>query len=238
MNALNRMVFLGVVLGTLSTAATAQDVPSPLATTDLFTYEIEILSDGTWRFIDPEVSIADINIDAQICDQLDNGRVTFCHPEGAWERTTIFLTDSVDEYVYTHPSGLSLSIAKEPNYGYGDDLDYWNDLTKPGIGDWLAGAAMKAVFGAEFEQNRVLVLDDVVYSEAIFNDEGVGATMFAELLLQNESIWIEITALRFLPEHEWEAMSAAFDEATNDIYHSIEIEGRTLTEIIKMREAE
>ena len=238
MKVLNRTVCLAVLVGTLSTAATAQDVPSPLATTDLFTHEIEILSDGTWRFVDPEVSIADINTDAQICDQLDNGRVTFCHPEGEWERTAVFLTNGVNEYAYTHSTGLSLSIAQEPNYGYGDDLDYWKDLTKPGIGDWLASAALKAVFGAEFEQNRVLVVDDVVFSEVIFNDEGFGASMSAELLVQNESLWIDITALRYLPEHEWEAMSAAFSEATTDIYSGITIEGRTLTEIIRRQEAE
>lgn len=223
----------------MASATFAQDQEANvLATTEIFTNEIEILSDGTWRFVEPGISVADIDIEGQICTQIGEGRVEYCHPEGEWARSVVFAADGVEEYVYRHPSGITLSVTSDSAYGHDGDFEYYQDVSQPGVVGWLVDKALGAVFGVEFEQESTIIVNDIIYYESMLSDNSYSLSMNAELMVESESIWIDLTGLKFLPEHDWDEMSAEHNKATQDIYTSIAIEGQSLQDILGQRGGE
>lgn len=222
-----------VLLGTLcyGAAAPAQDTPPGLlATMEYGSQVIEILDDGTWRFEDASAAVATMT-DEPTCFTISGGQATFCPTNTDWGRGVVMASDGGQDHVYDLGQGLNLSIFYDPTYGHEGDLEFWEELSDTGLAGGLINWVAEAVSGLDIENERIIIVDDTVYTEHATRSDDQLRVFYAELFGRNDSLHFELTAFNYGIEGEPEELWARFDATRKTLNDSITISGKPLTEI-------
>jgi len=207
--------------------------PREIATTTIFNEEAAIYDDGTWAFLDPNISIEAAS--SETCLGTTDNRIEFCPSDGIWTDRTIVTSFAGEEHSFqSHDSVFQLDVLIDASYGHDGELELYADTS--GLEFNLIERAAMWAFNAGSHETQSFVFGDVVVvlSDFFQVDIPISNTTI-EVMTATETLYLDLNTTVMLASNTVDHGDFAANKASaiSDLWESLTIDGETLATLAK-----